>query len=995
MKKQKMFQKCMAWIIMLLFMIINCDVTAWASVSTKSVSVNSYKEVIQFEEANRFSSDYGNSIRSDQFSGFSGNGYVYLASGWAEVGFTVPSDGNYKITIVSNADQYKENWLYLDDNGAGQLITNGGSWSQTTNEFTLSKGEHKFGVSTGWGYVALDYVIIESVGDIDNGDTDNGGETPDVSGEKSIVEFEDVNSFSNDYGNKIANDQFSGYSGNGYVYLASGWAEVKFNIKEAGKYKLTLVSNSDQYKENYLYIDNESVGILKTEGNKWNEAEQTVNLSVGEHKFGVSSSWGYVALDYILIEKVSDSSTTDPVDPPVVNPPVDPTPQGGMYVKGTTLYDGNGNPFIMRGVNIAHAWYTDKTETSIDAVTRLGANSIRVVLADGTQWDKTSRSEVEAIIKQSREKGVICVLEIHDHTGFNEPSRLDTAVNYWLELKDLLNVNKDYVIVNIANEWLGLWEQGGVWTSTYISAIQKLRNEGLENVIMVDAPGYGQETQPMIDNCQTVLNADPTGNTMFSIHMYSVAGATESVVKSNIDSMLSKGVCTVIGEFGDYQNGADVDEETIISYSADKNIGTLAWSWKGNGGHDVTLDMSSDWEGNNLTTWGKYAFYAEKGIYNTSVYAYTLKKPDGTNGGGEVIVPPTPPTNPGDDNIVVVPPADAEINIDSGYLGSLDTDWYLSGEGDDTVSEVSTLTELKNGGYRVGFDLTTEPYSYLINLANGLDLSKNNTLDVVVRNNNAYDLQLQPILKIGELWKWTEFDKYQAIPAFTTVQLSFDLSSCDREEVNAFLFRIQGAGSKFAGSVDFLSVDCDLADDVYFNEIAELNRPKTASYFSWSYPETSWTSQTTSTSCNEDGVLTIDYKNVTADDAAGIQTETKPGLGKGLDCSLYKTLTCTITNNGTKDASVSLLLRSSGNWTWQENAGTVDGAASETIKPGESVEVTYSLKDSVWKSKLSNWQYTGALQDADDVRAIGFKVWSNESAGTEGQITISDFKFNF
>ena len=59
------------------------------------------------------------------------------------------------------------------------------------------------------------------------------------------------------------------------------------------------------------------------------------------------------------------------------------------------------------------------------------------------------------------------------------------------------------------------------------SAIRTMRNAGIENVLMIDAAGYGQETSTCIDNCQSVYSADPDGNTMFSIHMYSVAGATQ------------------------------------------------------------------------------------------------------------------------------------------------------------------------------------------------------------------------------------------------------------------------------------------------------------------------------------------------------------------------------------------------------------------------------------------------------------------------------------
>ena len=34
----------------------------------------------------------------------------------------------------------------------------------------------------------------------------------------------------------------------------------------------------------------------------------------------------------------------------------------GMHVKGSKLYNGDGKEFIFRGVNLAHAWYKDKTK---------------------------------------------------------------------------------------------------------------------------------------------------------------------------------------------------------------------------------------------------------------------------------------------------------------------------------------------------------------------------------------------------------------------------------------------------------------------------------------------------------------------------------------------------------------------------------------------------------------------------------------------------------
>lgn len=459
------------------------------------------------------------------------------------------------------------------------------------------KKKHKTILSLALGAAALLLMPLTSPGQIANAAGTAFRQT---------IEFEDAANYASDGDNRIESAQFANYSGNGYLYLTSGWGDVSFTVPHDGQYKITIVSNADTYKENYLYLDDNSAGTLRTNGNCWEAYTQTVYLSAGTHKYGVSTNWGYTALDYVTVE-AQDSQ-------PSAN---------GMYVSNGRLYSADGREFVMRGVNVAHAWYPDETQTSINAIADRGANCVRVVLADGTQWGKTPRSEVERIISWCESRGLVCILEVHDHTGFDDVSRLNTAVDYWLEIKDLLNAHQNYIIVNIANEWLGTWNNGAAWTSAYQSAIRTLRNAGVGNVLMVDTSGYGQETSTCISNSQNVVSADSTGNTMISIHMYSVAGKDTQTVTNNINSMVSTGVCFCIGEFGDSQNGGDVDETTIMRLCTDKNIGYAAWSWKGNSGIDTSLDMANDWQGSSLTNWGNYVFYADGiGIRDTSRSAY-------------------------------------------------------------------------------------------------------------------------------------------------------------------------------------------------------------------------------------------------------------------------------------------------------------------------------------------------------------------------------------
>lgn len=304
----------------------------------------------------------------------------------------------------------------------------------------------------------------------------------------------------------------------------------------------------------------------------------------------------------------------------------------GIHVQGSKLLDADGNEFIFRGINLEHAWFVDKTKLSLNDITSLGANSARIVLASGHKWTKTSYSELEKVINYCEDEGLICVFELHDFTGSNNPSDITTlAVEYWSEMKNLLNAHKKYAIVNIANEWLGSWNQGAIWTQTYISAIKTLRAIGLENAIMVDASGYGQESGPIIENAKNVLEADPDKNIIFSYHVYAVLGKDKDSLYSQFDALKNTGVCWIVGEFGWFHQGADVAYKELMEYCQKNGIGWIAWSWSGNGGDDVVLDLTSKntFSKNDLTDWGKDVFFGENGIQKTSKKAY-VKNDDNT-----------------------------------------------------------------------------------------------------------------------------------------------------------------------------------------------------------------------------------------------------------------------------------------------------------------------------------------------------------------------------
>jgi mannan endo-1,4-beta-mannosidase len=295
----------------------------------------------------------------------------------------------------------------------------------------------------------------------------------------------------------------------------------------------------------------------------------------------------------------------------------------GWSVSGSQILDPNGNTFVFRGVNHAHAWYPDRLNQSLRDIAATGANSVRVVLANGTQWTRTSGADVTNIINQCKANKLVCVLEVHDSTGYGESSaatHISRATEYWLssDIKAAITGQEDYAIVNIANEPFGNNTSASTYTSDTITAIRALRSGGLTHMLMVDAANWGQDWQnAMRDSAPTMFAADSLKNTVFSVHMYEVYD-TAAKVQSYMSSFQTRGLPMVVGEFGGEHGGKNVAEDAILQYAQDMGIGYLGWSWSGNGSCCVNLDIVNNWNPASLSTWGDFLINSTNGIRATS-----------------------------------------------------------------------------------------------------------------------------------------------------------------------------------------------------------------------------------------------------------------------------------------------------------------------------------------------------------------------------------------
>lgn len=289
----------------------------------------------------------------------------------------------------------------------------------------------------------------------------------------------------------------------------------------------------------------------------------------------------------------------------------------GFHTSGTRLLDGNDKEFLMRGCNYSWAWQRGHESTVIPAAKRIGCNTIRIQLSTGAKWQRCSKDDLRKLIKLCEDNKLIAVFNTHDETGSNSISDLQKAADFWIEMKDVLNEHLSTVIVNISNEWCGDWNSS-TWAAGYKDVIPRLRQAGILNTLMVDAAGWGQYPRCIADRGREVAAADSRSNLMFSVHIYDVAGKSDSEARASIDYALSAGVPAVVGEFAYEHKHLPVAWQEVLNYTKQKNVGYLVWSWTGNGNEVAACDMFGGYDDSNWKTNGTNTVKGTNGIAQTS-----------------------------------------------------------------------------------------------------------------------------------------------------------------------------------------------------------------------------------------------------------------------------------------------------------------------------------------------------------------------------------------
>ncbi|MFO7869588.1 MAG: glycosyl hydrolase family 8 [Bacteroidales bacterium] len=285
------------------------------------------------------------------------------------------------------------------------------------------------------------------------------------------------------------------------------------------------------------------------------------------------------------------------------------------------LLDANGNNFIMKGINIPLAWYVSEVTNSIPALkTNTGINCARIVVettTNETSWQNC----VEACIAND----IIPMVELHDATGSTNTADIQNMADFWIQHADYLTSEaiRPYILINICNEW-GTWNiantSGDQWRDGFNQAVTSIRNAGITSTLVIDGVGYGQDiddAKNLRQYASGMIANDPEHNLLFSIHMYCEWAIGGDDIPGTLQWTRDNNIPFIIGEFG-YQHATDgscdIDEDLIMEECANKGIGWLAWSQKGNSGGVEYLDLCNDWTCSDWSDWGTSVF---DGTYGT------------------------------------------------------------------------------------------------------------------------------------------------------------------------------------------------------------------------------------------------------------------------------------------------------------------------------------------------------------------------------------------
>ncbi len=255
-----------------------------------------------------------------------------------------------------------------------------------------------------------------------------------------------------------------------------------------------------------------------------------------------------------------------------------------LYVDKGNIYTAAGELLVMRGFNEMFVWSSDKTgERFIPEIDKTGANTLRLV------WDKNvNPKDLIKLIDNTIAHKMVAIPECHNATG-KWGKKLQACVNFWNNPLLIAGIerNRQWTILNIANEAGDHNISDENFLATYKVAITSLRSWGYTVPIMIDASLWGQNVDQLLRVGPALLKHDPLSNIIFSTHSYWAAEQSIGNYYKVAKKAKDLGIAMIVGEGPSVTRVGQCDNPTPLPYLEGMKIleehqaGWLNWSWGG------------------------------------------------------------------------------------------------------------------------------------------------------------------------------------------------------------------------------------------------------------------------------------------------------------------------------------------------------------------------------------------------------------------------------
>ena len=347
---------------------------------------------------------------------------------------------------------------------------------------------------------------------------------------------------------------------------------------------------------------------------------------MSQHKHVAIAQAACGATVALLLSACGPAPATAPTPTPVPTP----APTGRFYTASGRIFGPDGAVFVAHGANVNGPGYYFRKDplenpgptglSSLDIATNCWKfNAVRVNTIVGSMV--IDQDKLDRIVNAFTARKIVVMIEPHDYTGKYPETQLKTLLFAWTGIAKRYKDNP-YVWFNVINEPnapAGA-DAREMWVTTHREVIKAIRETGADNLIVVDAHGWGQDfgggPNSSILNWSrdlTSFDGKAWSNIGFSLHVYELWNPGESMFNTYFDSAAKQGIPLIVGEFGMDNGGRDTlpGSTAMVKAAGPRGIGWFVWHFDGGDTNDLTLPTGGAWEiddcakPTNLTTLGR------------------------------------------------------------------------------------------------------------------------------------------------------------------------------------------------------------------------------------------------------------------------------------------------------------------------------------------------------------------------------------------------------